>query len=61
MLLSEWWCVVYIVKRSLVVFQIDIEGIRGSDYRGDIAVDDVGYHNTLCAGQCLGSEVMGAP
>ncbi|GFR70361.1 MAM and LDL-receptor class A domain-containing protein 1 [Elysia marginata] len=30
-------------------FFMNIEGIRGSDYHGDIALDDVGYHNTLCA------------
>ncbi|GFN85246.1 MAM and LDL-receptor class a domain-containing protein 1-like [Plakobranchus ocellatus] len=33
-------------KSSFFIF---IEGVRGSDYHGDIAVDDVGYHNTLCA------------
>ncbi|BFZ04222.1 hypothetical protein BsWGS_07261 [Bradybaena similaris] len=29
-------------------FFILIQGVKGADYDGDIAIDDVGYHNTPC-------------
>ncbi|EDO47787.1 predicted protein [Nematostella vectensis] len=33
-------------------YQIVFEGIRGVDYRGDIAIDDVSFTNSLSAGDC---------
>ncbi|XP_019641851.1 PREDICTED: MAM and LDL-receptor class A domain-containing protein 1-like [Branchiostoma belcheri] len=33
-------------------FNIVFEGVRGSSYRGDIAIDDVSFRTTPCGGDC---------
>ena len=36
---------------SLIAKQITFEGIRGSSYTGDIAIDDVSLMEGICAGK----------
>ena len=38
---------------SLIIVQITFEGIRGSSYTGDIAIDDVSLMEGICAGKNL--------
>ena len=34
-------------------FELILEGVRGSDYNGDIAIDDISYSASKCSGNCI--------
>ena len=37
--------------KSTSGYNVVIEGVRGSGYQGDIAIDDVSFGGTLCGGK----------
>ncbi|XP_067851819.1 IgGFc-binding protein-like [Heptranchias perlo] len=41
--------------------QILIEGIRGDDYRSDIAVDDISFHSGCCGDECVTTSTTSIP
>ena len=38
---------------SKTSYNVIIEGLRGSGYQGDIAIDDVSFTEALCGGMAL--------
>ena len=51
--ISELWSYLYVdtYEFSLIATQITFEGISGSSYTGDIAIDDVSLMEGICAGK----------
>ena len=51
--ISELWSYLYVdtYQLSLIATQITFEGISGSFYTGDIAIDDVSLIEGICAGK----------
>ena len=51
--ISDLWSYLYVdtYQRSLIATQITFEGISGSSYTGDIAIDDVSLIEGICAGK----------